>query len=209
MVMRYFISVIVGIAALLSLAAHTTCSPAATPRSEAGSSPGVVVLEIEGGAGISVRMAEELARATSDGTTRRVLPIIGLGAQQNIMDFKLLPSVDVAILQTDVLDYAKQEKLAPGIESWMTYISRLFNEEVHLIARAEIKSISDLADHNVSVDVGGALVPRLRRLGFLTFWEFQFTLLITIRIRQLRSFVLVNLRPWLWLSESQHRSFAS
>jgi TRAP-type uncharacterized transport system substrate-binding protein len=38
----------------------------------------------------------------------------------------------------------------------MTYISKLSNEEFHLIARAEIKSISDLANHDVSTDLRGA-----------------------------------------------------
>jgi TRAP-type uncharacterized transport system substrate-binding protein len=116
----------------------------------------MVVLETDGRAGISVRMAEELARVTSEGRTRRVLPVIGVGSLQNIMDLRLLPGVDVAISQTDVLEYVKQQKLSPGIESWMTYVSELSNEEFHLIARAEIKTISDLANHDVSVDLGGA-----------------------------------------------------
>ena len=50
--------------------------------------------------------------------------------------------IDVAILQKDVLDYAKQRNLVLHIESWMTYITTLYNEEFHLIARPEIKSTS-------------------------------------------------------------------
>jgi TRAP-type uncharacterized transport system substrate-binding protein len=38
----------------------------------------------------------------------------------------------------------------------MTYITTLYNQEFHLIARPEIKSISDLANQKVSVDVQGA-----------------------------------------------------
>ena len=154
--MRRLIIPIFGIAAFLSLVTNTAALRAATRYSEAASMPGVVVLETESSAGVSVRMAEELARATSDGTKRRLLPVIGVGSLQNILDFKLLPSLDVAILQTDVLEHAKYKKLAPGIEAWMTYISKLSTEEFHLIARAEIKSISDLANHNVSVDVDGS-----------------------------------------------------
>ena len=152
---RPIISLIV-IAAVLSLVALTTLSRAGAPRSESGSNAGLVMLETEGSAGVSVRMAEELSRATNDGKTRRVLPVIGGGSLQNIMDLSLLPGIDVAILETDVLEYVKQQKLIPGIESWMTYISKLSDEEFHLIARAEIKSISDLANHDVSVDVGSA-----------------------------------------------------
>jgi hypothetical protein len=55
-----------------------------------------------------------------------------------------------------VLDYAKQRNLAPQIESRMSYITTLYNEEFHLIARPEVKSISDLANQKVSVDVNGA-----------------------------------------------------
>ena|SRR5205085_3428528 len=154
--MRRLTLPIVGIAAFLSFIALSMLSRAATSRSEAGSNPGVVVLETEGSAGISVRMAEELARATDDGKTRRMLPIIGVGSLQNIINLRILSSIiDIAILQTDVLNYVKQQKSVPGIESWMTYLSMLSNEEFHLIARAEIKSISDLVNQKVSVDVGG------------------------------------------------------
>ena len=44
----------------------------------------------------------------------------------------------------------------PHIGSWITYITTLYNEEFHVIARPEIKSISDLANQKVGVDVHGA-----------------------------------------------------
>jgi len=45
------------------------------------------------------------------------------------MDLKLLSGIDVSILQTDVLDYVRQGKLALGIESWLIYNSKWSNEE--------------------------------------------------------------------------------
>jgi uncharacterized protein len=114
------------------------------------------MLETEGSAGISVRMAEELATILNDGSRRRILPVIGTGSLQNILDLRLLRGIDLAIVQKDVLDYAKQRHLAPQIESWISYITTLYNEEFHLIARPEVKSISDLANQKVSVDVNGA-----------------------------------------------------
>jgi TRAP-type uncharacterized transport system substrate-binding protein len=142
-----------AIALFLAVAALTGLSHAAPPQPAVGFNRGVVVLETEGSAGISVRTAEELARAT--GATQRILPLIGIGSLQNIMDLKLLHSVDVAIVQKDVLDYAKQKSLLPGVESWLTYITTLYNEEFHLIARADIKSVSDLTDQKVSIDMSG------------------------------------------------------
>src|SRR5207248_3665047 len=55
---------------------------------------GVVELETARAAGISVRIAEDLANVIDDGATRRVLPVIGKGALQNITDLKLLRGID-------------------------------------------------------------------------------------------------------------------
>ena len=117
---------------------------------------GVVELQTARAAGISVRIAEDLANVIDDGATRRVLPVIGKGALQNITDLKLLRGIDMAILQTDVLDYARQQNLFPGIEYWASYITKLYNEEFHLLARQDIKSIADLANQKVNVDLRGA-----------------------------------------------------
>jgi TRAP-type uncharacterized transport system substrate-binding protein len=157
----------------LPLAALTTASNAAGPSPDVSVNRGVVELETGGGAGISVRIAQDLAKLINDGATRRILPVIGIGSMQNITDLKLLHGIDVAILQTDVVDYAKQQNLFPGIESWLTYFARLYNEEFHLLARPEIKSVADLADHKVSVDVHGAgtAVTAARRTpSRMSFW---------------------------------------
>lgn len=117
---------------------------------------GVVELETSGTAGISVRIAEDLANLVDDGATRRVVPVVGKSSLQNLIDLKYLRGVDMAIVQTDVLDYAKEQRLIPGIDSSLTYITRLYNEEFHLLARPEIKNIADLAGKNVNVDVLGS-----------------------------------------------------
>ena len=144
---------------LLGLASSSACPVLAKtggPPPEPGVNRGVVELETARGAGISVRIAEDLANVMDDGSTRRVLPVIGKGALQNITDLKLLRGVDMAILQTDVLDYARQQNLFPGIENWATYITKLYNEEFHLLARQDVKSVADLANQKVNVDLRGA-----------------------------------------------------
>src|SRR5438309_3521080 len=84
---------------------------------------GVVEIETARAAGISVRIAEDLANVIDDGATRRVLPVVGKGALQSLTDLKLLRGIDMAILQVDVLDYARQQNLFPGLEYWATYIT--------------------------------------------------------------------------------------
>src|SRR6516165_1900723 len=117
---------------------------------------GVVALETGRAAGISVRIAEDLANVIDDGATRRVLPVIGKGSLQNITDLKLLRGVDMAIIQADVLDYARQQNYFPGLEGWITYIAKLYNEEFHLLARRDVKTVAELANQRVNVDLRGA-----------------------------------------------------
>jgi TRAP-type uncharacterized transport system substrate-binding protein len=70
------------------------------------------------------------------------------------MDLKVLRGIDVAIVQIDVLDYAKAQRTPPGIDS-VPYIAKLYNEEFHLLARADIKSVEDLAGRKVSFGLQG------------------------------------------------------
>src|SRR5690348_13615880 len=73
--------------------------------------------------GNAVRMAEDLANLLDD-STRRVLPVVGKGSLQNIADLKALRGVDMALVQTDVLDRLKAQKSDLSI----TYIAKLYND---------------------------------------------------------------------------------
>jgi uncharacterized protein len=139
---------------LAAFAAPTALATRATaPSLEALVNRGVVELETAGSTGISVRIAEDLASVVNDGATRRVLPVVGQGSLGNVIDLKLLRGIDMAILQTDILDYAREQKLFAGIDTSISYITKLYNEEFHLLARPEIKSIADLANRKVNVDL--------------------------------------------------------
>src|SRR5271155_4696015 len=136
--------------------ARPALAKTALPPPDAGVNRGGSEFETARAAGISVRIAEDLANVIDDGATRRVLPVVGKGALQNITDLKLLRGIDMAILQTDVLDYARQQNLFPGLEGWITYIAKLYNEEFHLLARSDIKSVAELANQQVNFDLRGA-----------------------------------------------------
>ena len=117
---------------------------------------GVVELEIDGSAGISVRIAEDLAGLIDDGATRRVLPVVGRSARQNLSDLLLLRGIDMAILQTDMLDDLRQQKAVPGIRTSFTYVTRLYDEEFHLLAGPAVKTVGDLAHKRVDVGIRGS-----------------------------------------------------
>ena len=117
---------------------------------------GVVEL-VTGRAGdSSARMAEEIAGIVDDGATRRVVPVLGKGSLQNITDLKYLRGIDLAIVPADALEYARDKRLFPGIESSLTYIAKLYNQELHLLVRSDTKNIADLSGQTVNVDVQGS-----------------------------------------------------
>ncbi|HUB94690.1 MAG TPA: hypothetical protein VL993_02170, partial [Stellaceae bacterium] len=122
------------------LACFVVCAllPLASARAQSLASQtnrGLVEIETGNTDGISSKIADDLAGLLDDGATRRVVPVIGEGSLQNIIDVKVLRGIDMAVVQIDALDYARAQKLVPGIES-MTYIAKLYNEEFHLLARA-------------------------------------------------------------------------
>lgn len=130
---------------------------------------GAVELETEGASNISVRIAEEIADIVDDGATRRVLPVVGRGAVQNFSDLSQLHGIDMAILQTDVIDYLRQQHLL-GANSSITYITKLYNEEFHLLARPDIQSVADLGGQTVNIDrpASGTAITATRIFDFLT-----------------------------------------
>src|SRR6266576_1661346 len=141
---------------MVLIAGHQPSPAAPLDQGVAGINRGVVELETSGAAGISVRIAEDLANLVDDGATRRVVPVVGKGSLQNLTDLKYLRGIDMAIVQTDVLEYAKEQRLVPGIELSLTYITRLYNEEFHLLAGPDVRKFSDLANKKVNVDLRGS-----------------------------------------------------
>src|SRR5258708_34578617 len=124
----------IAVAASLALLLIWPGPVGAAPLTEANVNRGVVELETMGANGASVRIGEDLANVIDDGATRRGLPIVGKGSLQNIVDLKALRGIDIAILQADVLAYARQTNLFPGTERSFTHYPNLYNEELHLLA---------------------------------------------------------------------------
>jgi uncharacterized protein len=130
--------------------------PAGPARASAIANRGLVQLLTGRSGDVSVRMAEEIAGVVDDGATRRVVPVVGKGNVQNITDLKYLRGIDLAIVPADALEYAREQRLFPGLEASLTYVSKLYNQELHLLARSDIKKVADLSGQTVNVDVQGS-----------------------------------------------------
>src|ERR1700727_2851175 len=73
-----------------------------------------------------------------DDGTLRVLPMLGKGSLQNLSDILYLKGVDVGFVQSDALAYAKQHGMLPNLTQSIRYIAKLYDEEVHVLARKDI-----------------------------------------------------------------------
>jgi TRAP-type uncharacterized transport system substrate-binding protein len=106
--------------------------------------------------GTYMRFADELAKALDDGDDLRVLPIVSYGAASNMDDLLYLRGVDVAVTQSDVFEYFRNERKTANLDKRVNYILRLPASEVHILARAEYGSLEDLKGKKVSFGPAGA-----------------------------------------------------
>src|SRR5215216_1318918 len=120
--------------------------------------------------GTYVQFGADLASVLDDGNKLRVLPIVGRGSVQSVADILFLQGVDLGIVRADTLDYLEKKGFAKDIKKQFTYVTKLYNEEMYVLASKSITSISQLNGKKVSVDLpnGGTFVTAavvFERLG--------------------------------------------
>ncbi|MBN8874338.1 MAG: TAXI family TRAP transporter solute-binding subunit [Rhodospirillales bacterium] len=131
--------------------------PAAAQSDPVAAANAGTVGVVSGGVnGTYVRIAADLAAVLDDGDRLRVLPIISKGSVQNVADILFLRGVDIGIVQSDVLAYVRQQRLFPGVDQAVQYITKLYEEEVHVLARKDIGRLEDLSGQTVNVDGKGS-----------------------------------------------------
>jgi TRAP-type uncharacterized transport system substrate-binding protein len=113
---------------------------------------------------------KDMMAALEDPSELRVLPILGGGAGSNVRDLLYLRSVDMAILNTDSLEYYEGKPLYHDLKQRIHYITKLFNEEVHVFAGDKVGSLQDLGGKRVgfvssSAQVTGSLL--FKKLGIV------------------------------------------
>lgn len=120
--------------------------------------PTAVLGIVSGGlSGTYIRIAADIAAVFSAKVPDfRVLPIVGKGSLQNISDILNVRDVDIGIVQSDVLSYLRQRPGLLGLTNNVSYLAKLYDEEVHILARDEIGSMADLDGKRVAVDARGS-----------------------------------------------------
>jgi TRAP transporter TAXI family solute receptor len=127
--------------------------------------------------GTYVQFGADLASVLDDGNKLRVLSIVGRGSVQSVADILFLQGVDLGIVRADTLDYLEKKGFAKDIRKQFTYVTKLYNEETHIIAPKSVQSLRDLEGKTVSVDLpnGSTFVTVLTvadRLGMKANWVY-------------------------------------
>ena len=103
--------------------------------------------------GTDVQFGADLSSLLDDGDKLRVLPIVGRGPVQSIADILLLQGVDLGVVRADSLDYLERKGYARDLRKQLTYVTKLYNEEMQVIAPLAVRNLRDLDGKRVSVDL--------------------------------------------------------
>jgi len=102
-------------------------------------------------------IAYDMSDVLDDGDNFRILPVIGKGGGQNIRDVRFLKGIDLGITQSIILNQFRASNEIGSIDDKIVYIAKLFNEEMHVVVRADsgINSLEQLDGKKVNFsDIG-------------------------------------------------------
>lgn len=98
------------------------------------------------------QIGADLGSVLDNGESLRVLPVLGRGSVQAVADILLLRGVDAGIVRKDTLAYLERKDFASSIRQQFVYVTKLFNEEMHVLASRSIRSMKELDGKTVVVD---------------------------------------------------------
>jgi len=153
--------------------------------------------------GTYVQFGADLASVLDDGNKLRVLPIVGRGSVQSVADILFLQGVDIGIVRADTLDYLERKGFAKDIKKQFTYVTKLYNEEMQIIAPKSVQTLRDLEGKRVAVDLpnGSTFVTVLtvaERLGLKANWLYieQRIAMEKLKAGELDAVIVVGGKPY-------------
>jgi branched-chain amino acid transport system substrate-binding protein len=154
------------------------------------------------------QMGADLASVLDNGSDLRVLPVLGRGSVQAVADILLLKGVDAGIVRKDTLAYLERKDFADNIRNQFVYVTKMFNEEMHVLAPQTIRSMKELDGKTVAVDLpdGSTFVTAINvfeRLGIkphLLYIEPRIALEM-LRKGEIDAIIAVEGKPLQWLGQ--------
>jgi TRAP transporter TAXI family solute receptor len=110
-------------------------------------------------------IAHELSLVLDDGDNLRIMPMVGAGGGRNVRDLRFMKGADLAITQPSLLARMRQSGEIGAIDDKIVYLAKLFNEEMHLVVRADagVASIQHLAGRTVNLGEAGSGTQSIAR----------------------------------------------
>jgi len=105
-------------------------------------------------AGSEIELAAEMAELFANDPLR-VVPVPGDSGLNNISRLLHDPHIDAGFVSTDVLTDTETQSSVPNLAESLQVVARLCPQEVHLLARADIDSLADLAGKKVNFGPDG------------------------------------------------------
>jgi TRAP transporter TAXI family solute receptor len=83
---------------------------------------------------------------------------VGAGGTRNIRDVRFMKGFDLAITETSLLARLRQSGEIGPLDDKIVYLAKLFNEELHIVVRADsgLAGIADLKGRTVSLGEAGS-----------------------------------------------------
>ncbi len=69
----------------------------------------------------------------------RVLPTTGKRSVRSVEDLWYLHGIDIALIQSGVLDFYRASNILLNIEQRLRYITKFYNDEFHLLTKSSIQ----------------------------------------------------------------------
>jgi TRAP transporter TAXI family solute receptor len=146
-------------APLLAFALTLTSAQAQAPNATApapdinDNTVGIVAGTVSG---TYIQFASDLSNLLDSPGKLRILAVLGKGSMQNIEDVLKVRGIDLGIVQSDVLTYIRKKGLYPEAANKLQYITKLYNEELHILTRPEYQKLEDLSGKKVNFGLPGS-----------------------------------------------------
>ena len=107
--------------------------------------------------GTYTQLAQDLADVSNESGAPRVMVTLGGGSIQNIVDLFEVPGIDIAIVQSDVLEATDDN--AAGVQNfrdYIRYIAKLHSEEIHILAGPGVSNLKQLQGREIGFGTIGS-----------------------------------------------------
>jgi TRAP-type uncharacterized transport system substrate-binding protein len=120
---------------------------------------GAVSILVSGSTCTCARLAEDIRNVVNDVNNPRpggvrLVPVLGEGGLQNLKDTLFLRGINMAMVDESTLKVLKQRnpRAYGDIDDRLRYITKLYDAELHIVAKKDTKSLADLAGKTINFD---------------------------------------------------------